>query len=69
VRRAVPVPATTSRGKDPLDCPAGDRWVATDFFRQGAPFPHTRRHAQGVNVLFLDGRVDLVLGSPKNNYR
>ena len=63
------VPKTGARGKPLLKAPAGDRWIASDFYRQGAPFPHTRRHAQGVNVLFMDGRVELIIGSPKDNYR
>ena len=46
-----------------------DRWVMSDFFRRGAPFPHTRNHAQGLNVNFLDGHVSLVRGSPKTMYR
>ncbi|MCY2953817.1 MAG: prepilin-type N-terminal cleavage/methylation domain-containing protein [Planctomycetota bacterium] len=65
----LPTPATGTRGKPLLPSAKGDRWVASDFYRQGAPFPHARQHAQGVNVLFLDGRVDLIFGSPKNNYR
>ena len=46
-----------------------DTWLVSDWFRQGAPFPHTRNHAQGLNVLYLDGHVRLVLGSPKNSYK
>ena len=46
-----------------------DRWVLSDFFRRGSPFPHTRNHAQGLNVNFLDGHVSLVRGSPKTMYR
>jgi prepilin-type N-terminal cleavage/methylation domain-containing protein/prepilin-type processing-associated H-X9-DG protein len=69
IQRAMPVANTTARGKNLLSASESDRWVASDFYRQGAPFPHTRRHAEGVNVLYLDGRVDLVFGSPKNNYR
>lgn len=46
-----------------------DRWVATDFFRRQAPFPHGRRHGRGVNTGFQDGHVDLILGKPKLNYR
>ena len=45
------------------------RWVMSDFFRRGAPFPHTRKHARGLNVVYLDGHVDLVVGKPKDNYR
>ena len=52
--------------------PAGgisDRWVMSDFFRQGAPFPHGRSHARGVNVSYLDGHVQLMRGRPRENYR
>jgi prepilin-type N-terminal cleavage/methylation domain-containing protein/prepilin-type processing-associated H-X9-DG protein len=48
---------------------SSERWVATDFFRRGAPFPHGRKHARGLNVVFLDGHVSLVKGKPKENYR
>lgn len=65
----APTAGTGARGKQLLESPSCNRWVASDFYRQGAPFPHGRRHAQGVNVLFLDGRVELIFGSPKNNYR
>lgn len=44
-------------------------WVISDFFRRGAPFPHTRRHAQGLNMSYLDGHVDLLKGKPKLSYR
>jgi len=46
-----------------------ERWVACDFFRQGAPFPHSRRHASGLNVLYQDGHVELVLGSPRKSFK
>jgi prepilin-type N-terminal cleavage/methylation domain-containing protein/prepilin-type processing-associated H-X9-DG protein len=46
-----------------------ERWVATDFFRRGAPFPHGRKHARGLNMVFLDGHASLVKGKPKNSYR
>ena len=46
-----------------------DRWVMSDFFRQGAPFPHGRTHARGVNVSYLDGHVELMRGRPRENYR
>jgi prepilin-type N-terminal cleavage/methylation domain-containing protein/prepilin-type processing-associated H-X9-DG protein len=52
--------------------PEGDlsqRWVMTDFFRRGAPFPHARRHARGLNVVCLDGHVELIQGRPRDNYR
>jgi len=52
--------------------PAGtlsQRWVLTDFFRRGAPFPHARRHARGLNVVYLDGHVELIQGRPRDHYR
>ena len=49
--------------------PLSRRWVASDFFRRGAPFPHARKHASGLNVVFLDGHVKLIIGKPKLNYR
>ncbi len=48
---------------------SSQRWVACDFFRQGAPFPHDRQHAGGLNVLYLDGHVQLVTGSPSAAFR
>jgi prepilin-type N-terminal cleavage/methylation domain-containing protein/prepilin-type processing-associated H-X9-DG protein len=47
----------------------GERWVMTDFFRRGAPFPHLRQHARGLNVVTLDGHVELIRGRPRDNYR
>jgi prepilin-type N-terminal cleavage/methylation domain-containing protein/prepilin-type processing-associated H-X9-DG protein len=46
-----------------------ERWVLSDFFRRKAPFPHAREHARGLNVVYLDGHVELVMGRPRNNYR
>ncbi len=46
-----------------------ERWVMTDFFRRGAPFPHARNHARGLNIVFLDGHVQLVSGKPRDSYR
>ncbi len=43
----------------------GEYWVLSDFFRKKAPFPHTRKHKSGLNVLFLDGHGDWVLGQPR----
>ncbi len=51
------------------DANPSERWAATDFFRRGAPFPHTRKHAEGLNVAFLDGHIALIVGKPKLNYR
>lgn len=55
--------------KPELEAPLSDRWVMSDFFRQGAPFPHGRSHARGVNISYLDGRVELMRGRPRENYR
>ena len=46
-----------------------ERWVMSDFFRQGAPFPHGRLHARGLNVVYLDGHVALMRGRPRLSYR
>jgi len=46
-----------------------ERWVMCDFFRQGAPFPHGRSHARGLNIVYLDGHVALMRGRPRENYR
>jgi prepilin-type N-terminal cleavage/methylation domain-containing protein len=43
----------------------GEYWLVSDFFRKGAPFPHTRSHKQGLNVLFRDGHSELVIGQPR----
>jgi len=51
------------------DTTSGEIWVISDFFRRGAPFPHTRRHAKGLNMSYLDGHVDLLKGKPKLSYR
>ena len=51
------------------DTPASEVWTLTDFFRRKAPFPHARGHAQGLNVGYLDGHVELMIGRPKLNYR
>ena len=47
----------------------GERWVMSDFFRRGAPFPHARKHARGLNIGYLDGHVDLIKGKPRDNFR
>ena len=52
-----------------IKAPPSNIWVMSDFFRRGAPFPHTRKHARGLNVIYLDGHVDLILGKPRDNYR
>ncbi len=44
-------------------------WVLTDFFRKGAPFPHMQKNELGVNTVFLDGHVDLIIGQPKSIYK
>lgn len=43
----------------------GDYWVLSDFFRKNAPFPHTRKHKSGLNILFLDGHGEWVIGQPR----
>jgi prepilin-type N-terminal cleavage/methylation domain-containing protein/prepilin-type processing-associated H-X9-DG protein len=43
----------------------GNYWVLCDFFRQSAPFPHVRKHASGLNILFLDGHGEWVSGQPR----
>jgi prepilin-type N-terminal cleavage/methylation domain-containing protein/prepilin-type processing-associated H-X9-DG protein len=55
--------------KPKLDGTLSDRWVMSDFFRQGAPFPHGRSHARGLNISYLDGHVELMTGRPRENYR
>ena len=52
-------------------------WVMTDFFRKGtdeltgkkSSFPHGRKHARGLNVVYLDGHAELLAGKPKDSYR
>ena len=60
-------------GASPLDgtepAPFTDTWLVSDWFRRGAPFPHGRKHARGLNVVFLDGHVKLVSGRPRDNYK
>jgi prepilin-type N-terminal cleavage/methylation domain-containing protein/prepilin-type processing-associated H-X9-DG protein len=55
--------------KPPLEAGPAERWVMSDFFRQGAPFPHGRLHARGLNVVYLDGHVALMKGRPRLEYR
>lgn len=61
--------------KPPLKLPKaqiGQQWVMSDFFRKKAPFPHGRKKGSlggGLNVVFLDGHVDLVKGRPRESYR
>jgi len=47
----------------------GEYWVLSDFFRKKAPFPHTRKHKQGLNVLYLDGHADWMYGQPRANFK
>jgi len=61
-------------GAIPIDpsaepAPVSETWLMTCWFRRGAPFPHGRKHAKGINVLFLDGHVKMIIGKPKDNYR
>ena len=52
-------------------------WIMTDFFRKGkdeltgkkSSFPHGRKHAKGLNVVYLDGHAELLTGKPKDSYR
>ena len=52
-------------------------WVMTDFFRKGkdeltgqkSTFPHGRKHAKGLNIVYLDGHAELLNGKPKESYR
>jgi prepilin-type N-terminal cleavage/methylation domain-containing protein/prepilin-type processing-associated H-X9-DG protein len=53
----------------PPEVGPAERWVMSDFFRQGAPFPHGRRHARGLNLVYLDGHAGLMRGRPRANYR
>jgi len=55
--------------KPQLEAGPGERWVMSDFFRQGAPFPHGRLHSRGLNVVYLDGHVGLMRRRPRENYR
>jgi len=66
--------AITARGKIlsgqtmPEGLPA-EIWLLADFFRRGgAPFPHSRKHRDGLNVLYLDGHVELMVGGPRDNF-
>ena len=56
-------------GREVAAANPSERWVASDFFRRKAPFPHGRQHGRGVNTGFQDGHVYLVLGKPKLNFR
>jgi prepilin-type N-terminal cleavage/methylation domain-containing protein/prepilin-type processing-associated H-X9-DG protein len=56
-------------GKPSHNTSSSEIWVISDFFRRGAPFPHTRKHAHGLNMSYLDGHVDLLKGKPKLSYR
>jgi prepilin-type N-terminal cleavage/methylation domain-containing protein/prepilin-type processing-associated H-X9-DG protein len=67
-----PVPFQPSDPQTPCalqDYRAGDYWVLCDFFRQGAPFPHVRKHASGLNVLFLDGHAEWLSGQPRSLFK
>lgn len=47
----------------------GEYWVFSDFFRQGAPFPHTHRHRSGLNVGYRDGHVGFMFGQPRAEFK
>jgi len=51
------------------DLPPSQRWILTDFFRQGAPFPHMYRQATGLTVACLDGHAEMSYGWPQDNFR
>ena len=51
------------------DISPSKRWVLSDFFRQGVPYPHKYQHATCLTVAFLDGHADVVDGKPKDSYR
>ena len=58
-----------SQDRKPADVAPQYRWVMSDFFRRGAPFPHARKHARGLNVCYQDSHVALIFGKPRDNYR
>ncbi len=47
----------------------GGYWVLSDFFRKKAPFPHTRKHKSGLNVLYLDGHAEWMFGRPRAGFK
>ncbi len=47
----------------------GDYWVLSDVFRKKAPFPHTRKHKSGLNVLYMGGHVRWMYGQPRANFK
>ena len=67
-----PVPLPPSDPETPCvlqtDRP-GSYWVVSDFFRKGAPFPHNRKHKSGLNVLFLDGHAEWMVGQPRAEFK
>ncbi len=68
----APIPQQPSDPCTPCalqDYRPGEYWVLCDFFRQGAPFPHTRKHASGLNVLFLDGHGEWLRGQPRSLFK
>jgi prepilin-type processing-associated H-X9-DG protein len=63
-----PIPLEPSDPETPTalqDYRAGQYWVLSDFFRKKAPFPHTRKHKSGLNILFLDGHGEWIIGQPR----
>ena len=61
-------PVQSPKGPPIKVYPPGQTWILSDWFRQGAPFPHTRGHAQGLNVLYLDGHLKMIFGRPRDDY-
>ena len=47
----------------------GEFWFVSGFWRKKAPFPHLRKHKSGVNVLYLDGHGDLMVGQPRARFK
>ena len=67
-----PVPQQPTDEKTPCalqDYRPGEYWALSDFFRKGAPFPHTREHKRGLNVLYLDGHGAWMVGQPRANFK
>ena len=67
-----PVPLQPSDGQTPCALQSerpGEYWLMSDFFRKQAPFPHIRSHQGGLNVVFVDGHVELALGQPRAMFK
>jgi len=70
-----PIPLQPSDPKTPCELQDyrkggdGGYWVLSDFFRKKAPFPHFRKHKNGLNVLYLDGHAAWMRGQPRANFK